>query len=148
MPLACKMSHATGTSEMSCAPGTQKHYFCSPCEQSSYHRSAWHLGWCLKLPLCLGAQSFLGWVVSSLPLSEASLLLSFPLGTQLIALPWTMVSPNGSWAESSLLAHTVVMIHRVCDGNVHRQSHVRQSATWRIVVCLPVFSQQKKLNFV
>ena len=148
MPLALKMSCAPGTSEMSHAPGTQKHHFHSPCEQSSYCRPAWHLRWCLKLSLCLGAWSFPGWVVFSLPLSEVGLLLLFLLGTQLITLPQTTASPNGSWAESSVLVHTVVMMHRVCDGSVHRQSHVRWLATWRIVICLPTFSQQKKLIFV
>ena len=60
----------------------------------------------------------------SLLLSEVSLLLSIPMRTQLITLPWTTMSPDGSWDESSLLIHTVVMMHRVCDGSMHRQSHV------------------------
>ena len=85
---------------------------------------------------------------ASLSLSEASLLLLFPLGTQLITLPQTMASPNGSWAESSLLVHTVVMMHRVCDGNMHRQAHVGWLAAWRIVIHLTICSQQKKSIFI
>ena len=102
-----------------------------------------HQGWCLNLPLCLHTQSFQGWVVFSLPLLEASLLQLFPLRTQLITLPQTTASSNGSWAESSLLVHTVVMMHRVCDGNMHRQSHVRWSAAWRIVIHLPSFLSKR-----
>ena len=139
MPPALEISHAL-------APQKCFHFH-SPCEQSSHCRSAWHLQWCWKLPLCLGTQSFLEWVVSSLPLLEVSLLLLFPLGTQLIALPQTTASLDVSWAESSLLIHAVIKMHRVCDGNVHRQSHVGQSAAWRIVICLPTFSQQNKLFF-
>ena len=51
-----------------------------------------------------------------------------------------MACPSGNWPESSLLENTVVMMHRVCDGNVHRQSHVRWSG-----IRLTTFSQQKKL---
>ena len=98
--------------------------------------------------LCLGTHSFPGWVVFSLPLSEVSLLPSFPLGTQLIALPRTTMYTDVSWAESSLPIHTCVMMHRVCDGNMHRQSHIGQLATWRIVIHLLAFSQQKKSFFV
>ena len=149
MPLALKKSHAPGTQECHMPLALEKcFHFHSPCEQSSHHRSAWHLGWCLKLPLSLGAQSFLGWVVFSPHLLEVSLLPLFHLGTQLITLPQTTMSPDGSWAESSLLIHGVVMMHRVCDGNMHRQSQVGQSAAWRIAVHLPTFPQQKKSFFV
>ena len=144
--------HAPGTWKVIC-PGTQEchvplvlqkcFHICSPCEQSSYCRSVWHLRWCLKLPLHLGAHSFLGWVVFSPPLLEVGLLLSSSLGTQLITLPWTTMTPDGSWAESSLLIHTVVTMHRVCDGNMHTVtcwavSHLGNS------IHLPTFSQHKK----
>ena len=87
-------------------------------------------------------------IIQHFPLSEVSLLSSFPLGTQLITVPQTTMPPDGSWAESSFLIHTVVMMHRVCDGNVHRQSHVGQSAAWMIVIHLPYLSKQKKSFFV
>ena len=81
---------------------------------------------CTVLPgtVCFLSSSVRSWSIAVIP-----------LGTQLID-------------ESSLLVHTVVMMHQVCDGNVHRQSHVGQLAASRIVIHLPIFSQQKKLIFV
>ena len=85
---------------MSCAPGTSEClHFCWTHEQSSHHRSAWHLRWCLKVPLHLGTQSFLGWgcFLSSFVGSQSNAII--PPGDTLDHLATDHNVPSGSWAK-------------------------------------------------